>query len=69
MRYLGMEFKDHAELKAWSKVGHIEHYKKLSAMFAENPSMELIDMMWEEREVLVKQFNMTYEECELLEIA
>jgi hypothetical protein len=69
MKYLGMEFKNHSELNVWNMAGHIAEYKKLSAMFEQHPSMELSTMMSDRAEVLVKQFGMTWEQIEELELA
>ena len=69
MKYLGMEFKNHQELKDWNKQGHINHYKKLAKMFSNNPTMELNVMMCKCADVLVKQFGLTYNEVEQIELS
>lgn len=69
MKYLGMEFKNHSELNAWNMAGHIAEYKKLAAMFGQHPSTELSSLMSDRAEVLVKQFGMTWEQIEELELA
>lgn len=69
MKYLGMEFKNHRELKDWNKQGHINHYKKLTKMFSNNPTMELNVMMCKCADALVKQFGLTYNEVEQIELS
>lgn len=69
MKYLGMEFKNYQELKDWNKQGHINHYKKLAKMFNNNPTMELNVMMCKCADVLVKQFGLTYNEVEQIELS
>lgn len=69
MKYLGMEFKNYDDMNAWNKAGHIEEYKTLANLFANNPSMEISSMMNDRAQVLVNHFGMTWEEIESLEIA
>ena len=69
MKYLGKEFKNYQELKNWNKQGHIDHYKALTKLFIEKPTMELSCKMVEYAEVLVKIFGMTYSEVEQIEIS
>lgn len=69
MKYLGREFKNKQELRAWNKHGHIEHYKKLAKMFINNPSMELSIMMSKCADTLVQQFGMTYNDVEQIELS
>ena len=69
MKYLGMEFKNHQELKDWNKQGHIYRYKKLAKMFSNNPTMELNVMMCKCANILVKQFGLTYSEVEQIELS
>ena len=69
MKYLGMEFKNYQELKDWNKQGHINHYKKLAKMFSNNPTMELNVMMCKCAVILVKQFGLTYNDVEQIELS
>ena len=69
MKYLGMEFKNHQELKDWNKQVHINRYKKLAKMFSNNPTMELNVMMCKCADILVKQFGLTYSEVEQIELS
>ena len=69
MKYLGMEFKNYQELKDWNKQGHINQYKKLTKMFSNNPTMELNVMMCKCADILVKQFGLTYNDVEQIELS
>ena len=69
MKYLGMEFKNYQELKDWNKQGHINRYKKLAKMFSNNPTMELNVMMCKCADILVKQFGLTYNDVEQIELS
>ena len=68
MTYLGIEFKNHEELKNWNKAGHIREYKKLAEMFDKNPSLEISSVMSDRAKVLHKIFGMSWDEIEELEI-
>lgn len=69
MEYLGMEFKNYEELRTWNKAGKIEEYKALAARFNKAPSMELSSAMSDLADVLVKQYEMRWEEIEEMEVA
>lgn len=69
MIYLGKHFRNYEELENWNRNGHIAEYRKLAEMFSRNPSMELSCMMSDRAEVLVKEFGLTWEQVEQLEIA
>lgn len=69
IKYLGREFKNHDELKAWTKAGKIAEYKRLAQMFDANPTMEISSMMYDLSIVLMTQFNMSGEEIETLELS
>ena len=69
MKYLGIEFKNYQELKDWNKRRHINHYKNLAKMFSNNPTMELNVMMCKCADILVKQFGLTYNDVEQIELS
>lgn len=67
MKYLGMDFKNYDEMRAWSKAGHIEEYKNLAKLFDKNPTQELSVIMSDRALVLVEAFGLTWEQIEDLE--
>ena len=67
MKYMGMEFKNKADLLNWSKEGKVSEYKKLSAIFNNSPSMEISSKMADVAETLVTRFGLTWDEIEELE--
>lgn len=69
MKYMGKEFKDYQELKAWNKQGHIDYYKKLATLASSNLTMELSIMMTDCAVVLMRQFGLTADEIEEIELA
>ena len=68
MIYIGMEFKNCTELRAWAKRGKINEYKRLAEMFSEKPSMEISAKMSEAAKTLHEQFNLGWDEIEAIEI-
>lgn len=68
VKYLGKEFKNHEELRAWTKAGKIKEYKRLAERFSNNPSMEHNVMMCKLADVLMGQFDMSPVEIEALEL-
>lgn len=68
INYMGMEFKNHDELKAHTKEGHISYYKKLCKLAGNNFTMELNVMMCKQADVLIKHFGMTLAEVEQIEL-
>lgn len=69
IEYMGRTFNSFAELNEWNKAGHIDYYKKLASMAANNPTMELITIMRTEADTLHNQFGLTWCEIEEIEIA
>ena len=68
MTYLGMEFKSYQELRAWTKAGKINEYRSLSKRFNEQSTLELSSMMSDLAQVLIKQFGVTPDELEDIEL-
>lgn len=66
--YLGMKFKNAAEIKEFNKQGNVNHYKTLAKLFVNNPTTELSSMMSNIADTLVNVFGMTYAEIEAIEI-
>lgn len=68
IKYMGMEFENHAELKEWCKAGNIKHYRTLARIAAQDLTMEIIAKMADMREILCNQYGMTAAELEEIEI-
>lgn len=68
MKYLGMEFKSYQELREWNKQGKINEYRNLAKRFNEQATLELSSMMSDLAQVLIKQFGLTPDELEAIEL-
>lgn len=70
MTYLGMNFKNAAEIREWSKQGKINEYKRLAKAFDKNPtSMAICSMMTDVALILVNNFGLTWDEVEEIELS
>ena len=67
-KYMGKCYNTHNEMMEDVKAGHIKYYRSLSASYKSNPSMEAIDAMMKQADILMKRFGMTGDEIEALEI-
>lgn len=61
-------FNSEREIEAFIKKNMIEQYKMLCEMFAKDSCMELIEMIHPYEEKLHKEFGLSYEEIEQIEI-
>ena len=65
--YLG-QFNSLNELKSYNKQLKVAEYRELVKRFNEKASMELNSMMCDLAKVLIKQFGLTPEEIEAIEL-
>ena len=65
---LGMKFKNYHEIKEWSKKGKINEYRNLSKRFNEQATLELSSMLSDLAQVLIKQYGVTLDELESIEL-
>lgn len=67
INYMGQSYKNKAEMMEDAKAGHIQHYRSLSASFASSPSVEAMNAMVKQANILMDIFGMTGAEIEALE--
>ena len=67
INYMGQSYKNHADMMEDIKAGHIRHYQGLVASFRSSGSMEAIEAMMKQADILMKRFGMTGAEIEALE--
>lgn len=69
IKYLGHEFKNHAEFETWNKEQKIEEYKSFFKLFNADPSMECNKLLCEMADFLVSRFGLTYSDIEDIEMS
>ena len=68
MKYLGMTFKNHDELKAWVKQGKLNEYRKLAKLAVKDFTMELNVRMCKLAFDLMDNYGVSSAEIEGIEL-